>query len=251
MSKIIPLILTVILVSSCSFNSPLKFEVTSISNENFDGCISTNCPSIKIQFLKASGNNQKSQKVNRHIEGTLIDLVAAAEDDRSYIAHVSEAVQFFIEDFKKFRQDFGNNYIDYDVDTFMQVSHQSESLVSIELNYYLFTGGAHGFNGTKFLNFNAKTGELLSNETLFKPTDEFIAICENKFRTLYQIPEDRSINATGFWFERDSFYLPDNIGFTETEMILYYNQNDIASYAEGPIVMSIPIEDVVQFLEYY
>jgi hypothetical protein len=251
MSKIIPLILTVILVSSCSFNSPLKFEVTSISNENFDGCISTNCPSIKIQFLKASGNNQKSQKVNRHIEGTLIDLVAAAEDDRSYIAHVSEAVQFFIEDFKKFRQDFGNNYIDYDVDTFMQVSHQSESLVSIELNYYLFTGGAHGFNGTKFLNFNAKTGELLSNETLFKPTDEFITICENKFRTLYQIPEDRSINATGFWFERDSFYLPDNIGFTETEMILYYNQNDIASYAEGPIVMSIPIEDVVQFLEYY
>jgi hypothetical protein len=251
MFRIIPLLLAVFMASSCSFNAPLKFEETSISAENFDGCLSSNCPSIKIHYLKASGNDQKSNKVNRHIEDALIDIVAAAEDDRNYITHVSEAVQFFIDDFKKFQRDFGNNYVDYDVDTFMQVSYQSENLVSIELNYYMFTGGAQGLNDTRFLNFNAKTGDLLSNETLFKPLEAFVAICENKFRTLYQIPEGRSINATGFWFERDSFHLPDNIGFTETEMILYYNQNDIASYAEGPIILTIPIDEVEQYLKYY
>jgi len=251
MFRIIPLLLAFFVASSCSFNAPLKFEETSISGENFDGCLSSNCPSIKIQYLKATGTNQKSNNVNRHIENALIDIVASTEDDRSYITHVSEAVQFFIDDFKKFQGDFDNNYVDYDVDTFMQVSYQSESLVSIELNYYLFTGGAHGFNGTKFLNFNAKTGDLLSNETLFESLEEFLAIVENKFRTLYQIPEGRSINATGFWFERDSFHLPDNIGFTETEMILHYNQYEIASYAEGPIILSIPIEKVVQYLNYH
>mgnify|MGYP001397345895 CR=1 FL=1 len=251
MFRIIPLLLAVFLASSCSFNAPLKFEETSISAENFDSCLSTNCPSIKIHYLKASGNNQKSNKVNRHIEDVLIDIVAAAEDDRNYITHVSEAVQFFIDDFKRFQEDFGNNYIDYDVDTFMQVSYQSETLVSIELNYYLFTGGAHGINGTRFINFNAKTGDLLPNETLFNSSEEFIAFCENKFRAMFQIPEDRSINATGFWFERDSFQLPENIGFTETEMILHYNQYEIASYAEGPIILTIPIEEVEQYLEYY
>lgn len=251
MFRIIPLLLAIYLVSSCSFNSPLKFEETSFSAENFEGCLSSNCPSIKIQFLKASGNNHKSKKVNRFIDDALIDIVASAEDDRSYITHVSEAIQFFIDDFKKFQEDFGNNYIDYDVDILMLVSYQSESLVTIELNYYVFTGGAHGFNGTRFLNFNAKTGELLTNDILFKSLEEFIAICENKFRTIYQIPEDRSINATGFWFEKDSFHLPENIGFSETEITLHFNQYEIASYAEGPIILTIPIEKVTQYLKYH
>lgn len=251
MFRIIPLLLAVFVASGCSFNTPLKFEKSSISAENFDSCLSLNCPSIKIQYLKASGNNQKSKKFNQHIEDALIDIVASAEDDRSYIAHVSDAVQFFIDDFKKFQEEFGNNYVDYDVDTFMQVSFQSENFVSIELNYYLYTGGAHGQSGIKYLNFDAKTGELLSDDNIFSLSDELIAFCENKFRDVYQIPKDRTINATGFWFENDTFHLPKTVGFTQTEMVLHYNQYEIASYAEGPIILTIPIEEVAQYLKYY
>lgn len=251
MLRIIPLLLVCFLASSCSFNTPLKFEETVLSAENFDECVSLNCPSIKIQFLKAAGKDKKSQKVNQQIESALIDKIASVEDDKNYISGVTDAIQVFIEDFKKFEEDFGNTFMTYDVDTFMQVTYQSENLVSVELNYYLYTGGAHGQSGIKYLNFDAKTGELISNDNIFSSSNELIAFCENKFRDVYQIPKDRIINATGFWFENDTFHLPKTVGFTQTEMILHYNQYEIASYAEGPIILTIPIEEVAQYLKYY
>lgn len=251
MSRFIPQLLAVFLASSCTFNAPLKFEEVSISAENFESCLSINCPSIKIQYLKAEGKDQKSKKVNTHIEEALIDVIASIEVDRSYIAQVSDAIQFFIEDFNKFETELGNNYVVYDVDTFMQVSFQSEQFASIELNYYLFTGGVHGYSGTRFLNFDAKTGALLSSEELINNPEAFLELCEETFRNTFQIPEGRSINSTGFWFEGDRFHLPVNIGFTENELILHYNQYEIASYAEGPIILTIPVDEIVQYLEYY
>lgn len=251
MYRIIPLLFAGILAGSCSFNNPLKFEEAFYSKENFETCQTAKCPNIQIQYLKASGTNQKSKKVNGHIEEALSTIIAFNEDELENISNLNDAIQFFIDDFKNHETDIGNNYMVYDIDTFMQVSYMSTQLVSIELNYYIFTGGAHGFNGTRFLNFKAKTGELLSPKAMFNLKDEFLALCESKLRTLYQIPEGRSINSTGFWFESDRFHLPENIGFTETEMILHYNQYEIASYAEGPIILSIPIEEIAQYLEYY
>lgn len=251
MYRIIPLLLVGFLISSCSFNTPLKFEELNISAENIESCLSSNCPNIQIQFLKASGTDQKSKKVNGYIEEALSSIIAFNEDELKNISNLNDAVQFFIDDFKKFETDFGNNYVSYEIDTFMQVFYQSPKFVSIELNYFIFTGGAHGFNGTRFLNFDAKSGQLLSENELFNQLDSLLEICEAKFRSTFLIPEDRSINATGFWFEKDRFHFPESVGFTETEMILHYNQYEIASYAEGPVILTIPLEEIAQYLEYY
>lgn len=251
MYPIISLLLVGFFSSSCSFNSPLKFEKVFYSKEHFENCQSSNCPNIQIQSLKASGADQKSKIVNKHIEEALSAIIAFQEDELENISNLKDAVQFFIDDFKKLETDFGNNYITYDLDIYMNVSYQSPKFICIELNYYIFTGGAHGFNSTQFLNFDAMSGRLLSEKELFNHLGSLLEICEANFRLAFLIPEDRSINATGFWFERERFHFPESIGFTKTEMILHYNQYEIASYAEGPIILSIPIEEIAQYLEYY
>jgi hypothetical protein len=49
-------------------------------------------------------------------------------------------------------------------------------------------------------------------------------------------------------FEKDHFYLPENIGFTEKGIKLLYNQYEVASYADGPIELTLPYKDIRKFL---
>lgn len=49
-------------------------------------------------------------------------------------------------------------------------------------------------------------------------------------------------------FEENSFHLPASIGLTQNELILHYNPYEIASYADGPKTISIPIEELKNLL---
>ncbi|MCR9181960.1 MAG: DUF3298 and DUF4163 domain-containing protein [Flavobacteriaceae bacterium] len=248
MNKIFPLLLALILASSCSFEKPLQFEEVTITQNTMEVCDTENCPTIKVNYVQAIENDTKSGVINKQILESVTSKIAPNEEGTSDFSKIEDALVFFIEDYNKVIAEFGNNFVTYDVDTFMQVSFQSEEFVSLELNYYLFTGGAHGYSGTQFLNFDANTGELLQHDSLFNDIQGLIRFCENEFRERYQVPQDRSINSSGFWFENDQFHLPENIGFTETELILHYNQYEIASYAEGPIILTIPLTEVEEFL---
>lgn len=98
-----------------------------------------------------------------------------------------------------------------------------------------------------FLNFDPTTGKQYSQEELFTP--EFTDFIEDIFRKEQNIPAEENINSTGFWFENDTFHLPENIGFEEEKVILIYNSYEIAPYAAGDIYMEIPIEEVRPFLQ--
>lgn len=248
MYKIFPLFLAFILASSCSFEKPLQFEEITITQDTFETCETENCPTIKVHYIQAVENDTKSGVINKHIFESITSKIAPNKKGSSDFSSIQEALDFFIIDYNTLIKDIGNNFLSYDVDTFMQDSYQSQDFVSLELNYYLFTGGAHGYSGTQFLNFDAITGELLDQNSLFVDVDGLIRYSEKIFREQYQVPQERSINSSGFWFEDDQFHLPENIGFTETELILHYNQYEIASYAEGPIILTIPLIDLEAFL---
>ncbi|TFG74190.1 MAG: DUF3298 domain-containing protein, partial [Flavobacteriales bacterium] len=62
------------------------------------------------------------------------------------------------------------------------------------------------------------------------------------------IPLDKPINQTGLMFEQDTFYLPENIGFTKDGLQLLYNPYEVASYADGTIVLTLSYQEVGPFL---
>ena len=99
-----------------------------------------------------------------------------------------------------------------------------------------------------FLNCNTKNGEQLSVKEIFKNENEFRDFVEKLFRKKHNISSNESINSSGFWFENDTFHLPETIGFYEEEVLILYNQYEIASYVSGPIELTIPLEDVLPFM---
>ena len=49
-------------------------------------------------------------------------------------------------------------------------------------------------------------------------------------------------------FENDEFYLPNNIGFTKNGLQLIYNQYEVASYADGPMSITLPYAEIRNYL---
>jgi hypothetical protein len=129
-----------------------------------------------------------------------------------------------------------------------KVLFEDTNKLTLALDSYLFTGGAHGYNATTFLNFDKRKSKQIEATDLFRDLESFTSYAEEQFRLQQKIPAKTTINSTGFMFENDMFHLPENIGFSEEGIQLYYNQYEVASYADGPILLTLPYQKAKQFL---
>ena len=126
--------------------------------------------------------------------------------------------------------------------------YEGQNIISVQAESYLYTGGVHGNGYTNYLNFDTQTGELIDIESLVTNFDSFQDFVEEKFRIENKIPEEESINATGFWFDDDQFYVSNNIGFSSENLIIVYNTYEIAPYSAGTFILKLPMDEVQPFL---
>jgi hypothetical protein len=126
---------------------------------------------------------------------------------------------------------------------------ENKDVLTIKLESYIYTGGAHGYGTNRFLNFDKIKEVELDRQELFKNEDEFKTFTETIFRKQENVPADATINSTGFMFETENFYLPENIGYTDKGLLLFYEPYEIASFADGPIILTILYNDANKFLK--
>ena len=117
------------------------------------------------------------------------------------------------------------------------------------MSFIEFQGGAHGNDKIKFLNLNAKTGEVLNQNDIIENSSGFKALAEKHFVASLETKEDR-LKMEDFFFGKP-FQLPENIGFSDDGLVLLYNVYEVASYAQGYTEFVIPFEDVTPFLKLY
>ena len=244
------IVLLLLAITSCKDEVPLVFSSESFTEETFDICKTVSCPEITINYIEALGDKSVTEKINSEITSYIIAALNIGEDTVPRAKTINEAASDFIKVARLHAADFPDMSAEYFAEINVSESYNSNEIVSFEMHHYLYTGGAHGSGNAFFLNIDPRTGNEIPSEALFKNSIDFTAFAEKKFRESNKIPADESINSTGFWFEDDRFYLPDTMGLTETSFILIYNQYEIASYAEGPVELEIPLKEVKEYLNY-
>ena len=198
--------------------------------------------------MEVFGDEEVSEKINQKIKHFIFNSLLLGEDTIPTAKTIQEAATGFIESYNADKAQFPDMAGEYFAEISVNEIYSSKEHICFEMRQYLFTGGAHGYGTTSFLNIDPKTGEELTSEELFKNNKEFTAFAEKKFREEQKIAKDQSINENGFWFENDKFYLPESVGFTQDSLIFVYNQYDIASYADGPIELKIAMKEAEPFL---
>jgi hypothetical protein len=125
-----------------------------------------------------------------------------------------------------------------------KINYQSKKLLNITVEYYLFTGGAHGYGATESLLFNPENGSTYKPNELFSNTAQLTELVEAKFRAQLKIPAKSSLTDAGYFFADDRFILPKNYIFSEKGIQFHYNTYEVACYAQGPIDVLISYDEV-------
>lgn len=237
-----------VLLIGCNKDVPeLSFDELNIEQVSEVNCKpeEENCTFIGIKVPWAVGKDARTALLNSHIKNHVIGLVDY--QDNKELTSLETLAQTFITDYEASVEEFPEYNIPWEAFVEGKVSYESEKIISIQFDLALFTGGAHGYTSITYLNFDPETGRLLSNEELFTP--DFKKVAEREFRRKNEIPKNEAINSTGFFFEKDNFQLPQNIGFTPNKVVLRYNAYEIASYAEGTIQLEFKTAEVKKYFK--
>ena len=228
---------------ACNNKDTLSFEPLTIATDSCE-----NCTSVRIEIPEATGKTKLSKTINAALEGEIIALLNF--DEASNAQNLEEAKEAFLYDYEELNGKFPEESMPWEATIEGNIAFENENIITIKLESYIYTGGAHGYGTNRFLNFDKISGKELYQEDLFNNLDEFKTYAETLFRKQENIPAEGSINNTGFMFETENFYLPDNLGYTETGLLLFYEPYEIASFADGPITLTIPYPEANTFLKY-
>ncbi|HET8804223.1 MAG TPA: RsiV family protein [Aequorivita sp.] len=247
-NRITVVALIALIAVGCNQEKNIEFSSESFTEKELPICKNSKCPEVTINYVEIIGDEEVSEKINKKIKKFIYSSLLMGEDTIPTAKSIQEAATGFIEIYNADKVQFPDMAGEYFAEISVTEIYTSKEHLCFEMRQYLFTGGAHGYGTTSFLNIDPQTGEELTSDQLFKNNKEFTAFAEKQFRAEQKITKDKSINENGFWFENDEFYLPESVGFTRDSVIFVYNQYDIASYADGPIELKIALKEVEPFL---
>lgn len=147
------------------------------------------------------------------------------------------------------------------LDIIYTVSLNQDGLLSFGLDAYAYSGGAHANQNLAYFNLDLNSDRLLKLKDLIKPESLKTFINIEKYRLLTEqsdslYPERLaefvalSVNTEAMSAEQQlaAFGDLDNFYLTNEALITYYNPYDLAPYAAGPIFVTIPYAEIVDYI---
>lgn len=221
---------------SCVKEIPFEFEETAIEKKE--------PVTIEVIYPKLNDDSDVSSKINKTIESSLAEQIAFFEEEVDNLT-LNDAITQFENRFVSFKNDFEANAAPWEVIINSEIVFQSVYVITISIDSYTFTGGAHGNSVITLLNFDPNTGNLYTQDDVFKPSKDFTELVKKYFKTE---TESKNNNIQNDNFFGEDFRLPENIGFNEEGVIFLYNTYELSSYAEGITEFTIPYNEISKFV---
>lgn len=237
MKHIISILAFILVLTSCSSEiKPATFETISV-NEVFDA-------QITATYSKAEGNSELSNTINTNVETIIIETLSTPENKRE----LKTLLQDFNTEYLEFKKNFSEESEPvWELDIESELTYQSEEVITIAISTYEFKGGAHGNDQIKFLNLDAKTGNVLDLNDIIEDKAEFKTLAKSHFKKTFEL-EGATVNMEDFFFG-EPFQLPENIGYSDEGLVLLYNVYEVASYDQGYIEFVIPFDELDSILK--
>ncbi len=214
--------------SSFSVPDSVIIESRNYSDSNNDSTIWIN---IDYPFILNSDKSEVINRINKVLE----------EDFKQSITWYNEMVTDTTVFFDKLYP------MQYSFETGFDVFYNTKDFVSIEMNHYQFTGGAHGNYFAVGYNINLADGSFLSLTDIIQPgkLDLLAYECEEAILEKYQA---NSLFEAGL-FENE-IVIPEDQDFyiIPGALVLQFDPYEIGPYAMGEITAEISFEKMMDIL---
>ncbi len=234
-------LLLLVILGLFSCEEAVNITFAEINKEYSDNAI------IELNIPNAEGSSEIAKKINTKIDNHIANMLNFGEDDSDTIS-LAYAVSKFDKEYASFKSDFEESALVWEATFDGEVTYHSPGVITIAINSYLNTGGAHGNTNVTLFNFETASGTLLNLDDLIIDKLAFTDIAKKHFEVATQ---DKDKVSYGEYFFGEAFQLPANIGYNDDGVLLFYNVYEIASYAAGITEFTIPFEEVDDLLKIY
>ena len=182
---------------------------------------------VDMQFMQ-SGDGI-SETVCKRINSQIIEMLLNQPGEQT----ADEAVENYIREMEaQFNRDkLVREYTDH---LEGEAEYGFENVINYRFTQSVFAGGAHPSTVTTILRFNAMTGDFISLDNVFPPSnhDALISLLTAKLMQNNGVDTMEGLHEAGYLELMDMFVTP-NFALREDSIEFYYNEYDIAPYAYG------------------
>lgn len=201
------------------------------------------CARMKADFPRAvSGPMRLQQFINDTISHYVRESLSAFAPPRDELLPSMDTIaRRFIRDYQNFFEQNEDYGFTWEVETKGEVLFQNKKVLSVSLDNYSFTGGAHPNTFRQLLNFDLNNRQMLHLKEIIVDEFRFKSRVEEAFRQYHQIGVGADLNEAGFFWDQ-AFFLPANFAVRQNGLYLYYNNYEAAPYAAGSTELLLPWE---------
>lgn len=147
-------------------------------------------------------------------------------------------------DYAKDAADDGPDFTEYyqTISTAIADTSNTKYYITARTQLHQYTGGAHGMHNITFYNADTRTGDLITEDKLFKPgsKETLTKVIKELLEAKANSGKDDAITL----LEPESIASNGNFYFTKTGVIYVYNTYEVAPYSDGLIEVEIAYERV-------
>jgi hypothetical protein len=242
------LALILLVLSACNSVEEIQLESRQLEGEELVTCQEGPCPKISVEYLYPQIPEHGDSNLARAIDQWVVSAMLIREHQGGEPAFIPDAAERFALDYRNDKEEFPDMSGVYELTVDVSQTYDVNGLWCLKMENYKYTGGAHGNGSTSYLLFDTELDEAVDFDQLIEDQAGFMALAEKTFRSQQGIEYGVPINETGYWFENDQFQLARSIGLENDRVVMVYNPYEIASYADGAIVVEIPLTSATSFL---
>ena len=222
-----------IIVERASFIKTVGRDCDAVdSTAHFCTRINLNWPVIK------SGNKTLQRNVAQWSNKLLVGLLSFELTEKEAAnTSLEKAAKTFLSSHESWSEEAPDSPVGgWSAESTDTVLFNDGRYLTLQINGYVFTGGAHGNHPGVIATFDVLTGKKLGWKDLVTDEEQVMAIIEKQFRK-----ERSEIFEEGYEFnEYFPFALPQGFGLTAEGLYCYYSPYEVTPYAFGTTTFIVP-----------
>ncbi len=202
---------------------------------------------VMVDYPDANVEN----KVNSYI--TNVYLYESLEEDNGY-PDLENRIDSFIEEYQQEIEADSEIFKDYkpvyENDELTDIAFNSDNILSLEIEEYLFTGGAHGNSSYSLVSFDLQTGKQIKLDDIFNGDymKKLNEVGEKIFRKNFLADSTQSLYDQGFFGFENGFELNDNFDLYKGGIKFQFNPYEAGAYVLGAPEVFIPYSEIREFI---
>jgi hypothetical protein len=227
----------------------IVFALREISAESSECAVDeSRCARVQIETMRTAGGGTEAarENIDLYLEHDLVSRMRSVlPEDVGSRANTADALAAeFLAGHRVFVADFPDAMAPWSLEITVDAPYNTESIVTLDITEFSFTGGAHPNTRRRLVSFDVATGRLLGPEDLTGDLGGFTAVVEAQLRADRGLGPNDDMEAAGFWLPEGEFTLPGNMGVVAEGILFHWDAYEIAPYAMGPIDVTIPVDDL-------